>query len=100
MTKAQPANLGHNLNANKEQLRKGIEYIAKKMNAIEALRGDIKAKKSELKDSGFSKIATSRALKFLRMTDEQRQSEEEIREQTDMITEQCADLPLWAAAND
>lgn len=90
----QESAIGHN-SASDDLIRESITYIAKKMSAIAALRGDIKVKKSELKDAGVSKIATGRALKQLRATEEQRQCESEVQEQTDRITELCADLPLF-----
>lgn len=87
--------LGHNSGANDKLLVAHVTKIAQTMNAIEELRGEIKDELNLAKSNGFLKMAVKKAIKVLRMTEEQKQSEEEITSEAMRITALCADLPLF-----
>lgn len=95
----QEAAMGHN-QANDEMIRHSVDKIAKWMNSIEGIRSHIKEEKQQLKDAGVSKIAITGALQDLRMTEEQRQASEEVKQQRRMIYDLCADMPLFSAVEE
>lgn len=78
-----------------------VSEIAKRMNAIDNLRGEIKDLKNEAKEShGILKGSLAGALKLLRDTKEGRQAKKEIERQRDELFALCKDLPLFGGGKD
>lgn len=75
-----------------------VERYTKKLEAVEAIRGEMKDILNEAKNDGFLKTAIRKTVKNLRLTEEQRQAKQEIDEATRHYTELCQDLPLFSAA--
>lgn len=92
--------LGHNSGANDKNLIAHVEFVAREMDKIDAIRGKIKDRLDKAKTDGFLKTSIRNAIKVLRMTEEQIQAKEEIDSETARITELCADLPLFHAAEE
>jgi hypothetical protein len=87
------------IGGNREEFEKScVEFVAKKTMAIQGINGEIKEKLREAKEVGSSKMAIRRAVKHLLMSEEQRQSKDEVESETQRITALCADLPLFGGA--
>lgn len=81
-----------------EALKDYVTRFAAHVAKVEELRGEGKEILSEAKDAGFSKMAIRKAVKILRMTEEQDQVRKEVDQQVRHITELCGDLPLFSAS--
>jgi predicted transcriptional regulator len=90
----QEAALGSNIDGYKKEV---VEFVAKKMAAIDGIRGEIKDKLNEAKEAGILKQAVRGAVNDLRMTEEQRQATEEVSEARKELTRLCRDLPMFAS---
>lgn len=77
-------------------LKGHLEFIAKKMIAIEELNSDIKDRLRKAKDDGFKKMAIRKAIKTLMMSDEQIEVQKEIEDETQYAYDLGADLPLFS----
>jgi uncharacterized protein (UPF0335 family) len=93
--KDQPPSTGHNSSARKELLKKYVTFVAKKNAEMVTLRDHIKQELMSAKDDGFSKTAIRKAARYLALSPEQRQAQDEVQDQTDQATELCRDLPLF-----
>lgn len=88
--------MGHN-SITDETRRSHLEYIAKKMIAIQGINGDIKDRLRKAKDDGMKKMSLRKAAKMLMMSEEQRQAQEEVKHEADILYDLGADMPLFSA---
>jgi uncharacterized protein (UPF0335 family) len=79
-------------------LRDYVEKVAKKENSIDGIRGELKDILNEAKNAGFLKTSIRKAVRKLRMTQEQIQAKTEVDEAAEQYFNLCKDLPLFKAA--
>ena len=90
------AAMGHN-KASEECCRGHIEYVAKKMIAMQGINGDIKDRLRKAKEDGIPKMAIRAAVKRLMMSEEQLQSREEVEHEAQILYDLGAEMPLFSA---
>lgn len=88
------ASIGHN-SASDELLKGYMEKLNNLTNDAEAVRGDIKEVLNQAKADGFLKTSLRKALKDLRMTEEQRQSSNEVQQSREEYVRICKELGLF-----
>jgi len=90
-----PASAGHNMDKLKVDYVRDFANLEKQ---IIEIRGQQKDMLNDAKSDGILKTAIRGAAKNLFKTDEQKQAQKEVDDETDYITALCKDLPLFKAA--
>ena len=88
--------IGHN-KASDECRRGHIEYVAKKMIAMQGINGDIKDRLRKAKEDGITKMALRAAVKRLMMSEEAKQGALETEDETKILYDLGSDMPLFSA---
>lgn len=95
--RGESAGIGHNA-TDDDIAKKFVERYARNRIDAAALNDDGKEILREAKDAGCLKTSIKATVKWMLMSEDQRQSKKEVDSMTEHYTTLCADLPLFRAA--